>query len=189
MTDTLPKDNAPRPRYPLYGCLRLILWVAVLAVYFAQLEIQIEGPRGWAGGLPTWRIENHWMLDLFMGGRILTGYHFWAFSFMVLVFHLHFFLRGGFSWRLELRTVGCIMSFWIIEDFTWFVCNPAYGWGKFTAEHVPWHKVWLLGLPVDYYFFLGLGLVLIATSFRGDGRDAPQAPPPAPSGNGEPPTV
>ena len=116
-------------------------------------------------------------LDLFMGGRILTGYHFWAFCFMALVFHLHFFMRGDFSWRLECRTIGCIMSFWIIEDFTWFVCNPAYGWTRLTAEHVPWHKVWILGVPVDYIVLLGVGLALIIASFRGEGRDVRRTPP------------
>ena len=177
MSEKTDPNPAPRPRYPYYRCLRLILWVVVLGFYFAQLEIQIEGPHGWAGRLPTWRISDHWLLDLFMGGRILTGYHFWAFCFMALVFHLHFFMRGDFSWRLECRTIGCIMSFWIIEDFTWFVCNPAYGWTRLTAEHVPWHKVWILGVPVDYIVLLGVGLALIIASFRGEGRDVRRTPP------------
>jgi hypothetical protein len=42
-----------------------LLYVAVLALCFAQVEIQIEGTAGWAADLPTWRIEQHWLLDLF----------------------------------------------------------------------------------------------------------------------------
>jgi hypothetical protein len=54
-------------------------WVALLALFFAQTEIQIEGAAGWAAALPTWRIEHHWLLDLFWGGRPMTGYHAWCF--------------------------------------------------------------------------------------------------------------
>ncbi len=65
--------------------LLLLAWLLLLAFFFAQVEIQIEGARGWAASLPTWRIEGHWLLDLFWGGRPLTGYHAWIFSFMLLV--------------------------------------------------------------------------------------------------------
>jgi hypothetical protein len=46
----------------------LLLWVVLAAFFFAQVEIQIEGPAGWASSLPTWRIEDHWLLDIFWGG-------------------------------------------------------------------------------------------------------------------------
>ncbi|WP_407669535.1 hypothetical protein [Paraburkholderia heleia] len=38
--------------------------------------------------LPTWRIEHHWLLDIFWGSRPMTGYHAWVFPFMALFFHL-----------------------------------------------------------------------------------------------------
>jgi hypothetical protein len=84
----------------------LLLWVIVLAGFFAMVEIQIEGGQGWAAGLPTWRIEQHWLLDLFWGGRPMTGYHAWIFSFMFLAFHLPLAMLGRFSWRLEARCLG-----------------------------------------------------------------------------------
>jgi hypothetical protein len=34
-------------------------WIALLAFFFAKVEIEIEGPAGWAAKLPTWRVENH----------------------------------------------------------------------------------------------------------------------------------
>jgi len=55
-------------------------WVALMAFFFAKVEIQIEGAAGWASALPTWRIESHWLLDIFWGGRPMTGYHAWVFS-------------------------------------------------------------------------------------------------------------
>lgn len=79
----------------------LLAWVALLAFFFAQVEIQIEGPAGWAANLPTWRVDKHWLLDIFWGGRAMTGYHAWVFPFVALMFHLPVFLRGRWSWRMR----------------------------------------------------------------------------------------
>ncbi len=130
------------------------------------MEIQIEGPNGWAAGLPTWRIEHGGFLqDWFWGGRPLTGYHVWIFAFMALVFHLPLFLDGCFTPRREIRILGCLMLFWIIEDFIWFVLNPAFGLAKFNPANVPWHKHWILGMPTDYPLFLCIGILLLAFSY------------------------
>ena len=144
----------------------LLAWVALLSFFFAQVEIQIEGAAGWAAGLPTWRIESHWLLDLFWSGRPMTGYHAWVFPFIALVFHLPIFLHGRWSWRVEARIVASIMLFWVIEDALWFVLNPAFGWGKFSAGSIPWHKHWWLGLPVDYWISTVVGIVLFGWSYR-----------------------
>lgn len=144
----------------------LLLWVLVLAFLFAEVEIQIEGAAGWAANLPTWRIEHHWLLDIVWGGRPLTGYHAWVFSFMAAVFHLPAFLAGRWSWRQEARVLGCLMLFWIAEDFLWFVFNPAYGIARFAPAAIPWHKHWLLGVPTDYITFSATGGLLIALSAR-----------------------
>lgn len=145
----------------------LLLWVALLAFFFAKVEIQIEGANGWAADLPTWKIEKHWLLDIFWGGRPMTGYHAWVFSFMALVFHLPIFVSGFWNWRLEARLLALLMAFWIVEDFLWFLLNPAFGWSKFQPAFVPWHKNWYLRVPVDYLVFLGSGAVLYWLSFRG----------------------
>ena len=42
--------------------LWFLLFVFVAALIFAKLEIEIEGPHGWAEKLPTWRIEHHFLL-------------------------------------------------------------------------------------------------------------------------------
>lgn len=143
----------------------LVLYIALLGLFFAMTEIQIEGADGWACALPTWRIEKHWLLDIFWGGRAMTGYHAWVFSFMFLAFHLPQVVNGRFFPALELRCLGSLMLFWIIEDFLWFVMNPCYGLAKFGPQHVPWHKHWLMGVPTDYLVFAGIGISLIIASF------------------------
>ena len=149
--------------------LRVILtlgWVILLAFFFAQVEIQIEGAAGWAANLPTWRIERHWLLDLFWGGRAMTGYHAWVFPCVALFFHFPLFFFGQWSLRLEARTLACIMLFWITEDFLWFVLNPAYGVARFAPVFVPWHKHWLGPAPTDYWVSLLVAAILFWYSWR-----------------------
>ncbi|MCL2714228.1 MAG: hypothetical protein FWD68_06475 [Alphaproteobacteria bacterium] len=141
-----------------------LIGVLALAWLFANVEIQIEGAAGWAGNLPTWRIESHWLLDIFWGGRPLTGYHAWVFPCVALFFHFPLLFMGQFSWRAEARIIACIQIFWIVEDFIWFVLNPAFGLSKFTPADVPWHIKWLGPAPLDYWTFLGVAAVLLALS-------------------------
>ena len=128
-------------------------FVFVLAIFFAHAEVHIEGDAGWAANLPTWRIEDHWMLDVFWGGRAMTGYHAWVFSFIALFFHFPIFFSMQWSWAIEARAVASVMLFWISEDFLWFIINPAFGWKRFHPQHVGWHKHWACGAPVDYWIF------------------------------------
>ena len=55
--------------------LLFVLFILIAAFVFAKLEIEVEGPHGWAEKLPTWRIEHHFLLDWLFGGRPLTSYH------------------------------------------------------------------------------------------------------------------
>ncbi|HEY7817706.1 MAG TPA: hypothetical protein VIG29_05780 [Vicinamibacteria bacterium] len=143
--------------------LPFLVYTVVAALFFAKLEIQIEGEHGWAAKLPTWRVEEHPLLELFFGGRPLTGYHLWAFLFVFLTFHVPFFFDPG-SWALrrELHAIGGYSLFWIVEDVLWFVLNPHFGWRKFTRENVWWHKRWLLGFPADYWVMGTLSVALLS---------------------------
>jgi hypothetical protein len=149
--------------------LRIVLtlvWVILLGYFFAEAEIQIEGPAGWAANLPTWRIEKHWLLDLFWGGRAMTGYHAWVFPFIAMMFHLPFFMLQQWSWRLEARAIASIALFWVSEDFLWFILNPAYGWAGFSPVRAAWHKHWWGGAPIDYWLALTGAAWLYGYSYR-----------------------
>lgn len=153
------------PHHPLRIVLTLA-WVLLLGFFFAQTEIQIEGAGGWAANLPTWRIEKHWMLDLFWGGRAMTGYHAWIFPFIALFFHFPLVFIQQWSLKLECRVIGCIMLFWITEDFLWFVLNPAYGLERFAPEHILWHKHWWWFAPSDYWVSLFISSLLLWFSYK-----------------------
>ena len=124
-----------------------------------RIEIEIEGPDGWAAKLPTWRISNKWT-KIFYGDRPLTGYHLWLQVFVVMMAHLPFALRA-WQWTgaMELRVIGFVILFFIIEDFLWFVLNPAWGIRRFHPDHIWWHKpTWWWIMPRDYWVFTLIGL-------------------------------
>jgi hypothetical protein len=155
---------AVAPPFLVHGCQ--LAATAVLAFCFAKVEIQIEGEHGWAINLPTWRIEKHPLLDIFFGGRALTGYHAWMLTFMLLFFHFPMVLSWNWSWRFEQRILGFMVVFWILEDLLWFLLNPAWGWKRFNAIGVPWHKRWLWGFPQDYWLFSVIAIALFYGSWR-----------------------
>lgn len=150
--------RAARNRRPLQLLGASLVAVLALALLLANVEVQIEGSAGWAGNLPTWRIEDCWLLDLFWGGRPITGYHVYIFSFVALFFHFPFAFCWRWSWRAEARALASIALFWVAEDFLWFLLNPAFGWTRFAPSFVLWHHHWFLGAPTDYW----LGLLACA---------------------------
>jgi hypothetical protein len=142
--------------------------VVVTAFLFAKVEIHIEGGSGWAEKLPTWRVQNR-LTDLFYGGRPLTGYHLWVQLFVLALVHEPFAVGLPWSGRAEALVASFMILFWIVEDFLWFVVNPAFGLRKFRASEIWWHrKSWWLVAPREYFvggalavalYFFGRGLV------------------------------
>lgn len=134
------------------------------ALVFALLEIQIEGPAGWAKNLPTWRF-HHRILHLIFPGRPLTGYHLWLLLFVAVVAHLPFAFGLTWTWRSELRAIAFVMLFWVIEDFLWFALNPAFGLAKFGPKHIAWHRhAWWWIAPRDYFIASAIGIGLYVAS-------------------------
>ena len=148
------------PVWPAIG-----FWVFLLATswLFALVEIHIEGTDGWAAKLPTWRVQNRWT-RLVYGSKPLTGYHLYVQLFVLVMSHAPLLL-GAPSWRMEARVLAFFILFWIVEDFLWFVLNPAFGLRRFRKEHIWWHAPsWWWIMPRDYWIFLPIGVVLYAAS-------------------------
>lgn len=137
---------------------KLFLITILLSHVFARLEIEIEGEHGWATKLPTWRNRKTWFTTL--TDKTLTGYHVWTWTLVLLMFHLPF-VALRWTFQRELLVLGFISLFWVLEDFQWFLFNPHFGFNKFTKEDVSWHKKWLYGLPLEYYWGVGAFLVFL----------------------------
>jgi hypothetical protein len=142
-------------------------WLATVAgpYFWADLEVQIEGKDGWGKNLPTWRIVKHPFCDWFLGGRPLTGFHFWAFGFVFFIYHWALLWIPRVTWAAECEILGNIAFFWILEDLFWFLVNPHYGWRRYDPKNIKWHPRWFLGLPADHWGILLLGILLLGFAF------------------------
>ena len=141
-----------------------LFFVVVAAFLFAKIEIEIEGRHGWAENLPTWRVEHHFLLDWFFGGRSLTAItpERSSSSCFCSICRSSGQEDGVSPFLIaELHVFWGYLLFWVLEDMLWFVLNPHYGWKKFTKENVPWHKRWALGVPADYWAAGALAILLL----------------------------
>lgn len=140
-------------------------FLIITSILFALVEIQIEGSEGWAAKLPTWKIENKWTRK-FYGARPLTGYHLYVQLFLFFLIHIPFGLNiVPFNFMIELRLLSFMILFWVLEDFLWFVINPAFGLKKFKPEFIWWHAPnWYKFMPRDYWIFIPVGLILYVVS-------------------------
>jgi hypothetical protein len=146
--------------------LIFFIFLLLSAGFYSNIEIQIEGNQGWAAGLPTWRIENR-LTKFLLGSKPLTGYHLFFLLFIITIAHLPYGLQiAPFSLQNELRILSFIILFFIVEDFLWFVMNPAFGINKFKAENVWWHdRHWWWIMPREYWIFGPVGLALYILSY------------------------
>jgi len=145
------------------------MYIFIMALVLAILEIQIEGKDGWAKNLPTWKPPLHtWYAELYsrlMFKKRLTGYHLAMYLFVILIFFLPY--ADGLPLTLfnGTKTLSLYFLFTVVWDFFWFVLNPNYSLAKFKRQYVPWHVLWLFGLPADYWAALVLSFVVLTPNF------------------------
>ena len=121
------------------------LFVFIFSIIYSLMEIEIEGKNGWCSELPTAKnvLGDFTFYHLLM--NILIIITFWKVFNKYDIFTIIFY----------------ITSFFLIEDFLWFVLNPCYTMKKYTKENIPWHKTWMLNMPSANIF--GLGVLFICT--------------------------
>jgi len=126
----------------------------VIALILAHLEIQIEGPHGWAEKLPTWRWDTpgirRWV------GKPVTGYHVCLVTCLLLLLHVPQFY--GASWEREADLLSMFFFLTVTWDFLWFACNRHYGVGRFRKGQIWWFPAWTFGVPRPYFISTVLSL-------------------------------
>lgn len=137
-------------------------FVVLSGFFIAKTEINCEGPDGYAKRLPvTWRAKNKWVKRLFTG----TSYHLYMGLSLFVIVHLKFAIDCLWTIRGEMLILSFLALFTVVEDFVWFVLNPAlneetgerlYGIRNFNKEHIPWFE-WFRGLPLWYWWYLPVG--------------------------------
>lgn len=142
------------------------LYVACLGTVLAVLEVQIEGPHGWAEKLPTWRPSGPVARAAAraFGGKPITGYHLVLVLFLLMCLHLPASFAGpGWTLRDEAWALSRFFLLSVFWDFQWFVLNPHFGLARFNGDTVWWHRRWLFGrLPADYVFGVLIAALLSA---------------------------
>lgn len=149
--------------------------LCVLALVLALVEIEIEGPYGWAEKLPTpYRVSGPVarVFGLLLGGKPLTGYNLLMFASTLLAFHLPFAFGAPWTAARELALLAAWVSWSALWDFLWFLLNPAYGWRRFRPGNVWWHRRWLWRLPLDYWVAVGVSLALAGAAQLAWGGEA-----------------
>src|SRR6266849_6251110 len=104
----------------------------LIAFVLAHLEIQIEGPHGWAEKLPTWRWDGpgvrRWL------GKPVTGYHLSLVTVILLFLHVpHFY---GRDWEREADLLAMFFFLTVTWDVLWFACNRHFGMARFRKGQV-----------------------------------------------------
>ncbi|HEX2507588.1 MAG TPA: hypothetical protein VHK23_04635 [Miltoncostaeaceae bacterium] len=154
-------------------------WVRVgvlcaIALWFALIEIEIEGAHGWALRLPTWfrtRGPAGRIYGAISGGKPLTGYHLFMATLPLVILHLPFGYGADWSAAAEVMVFATYMAFAIGWDYLWFILNPAYGLRGFRRGRVWWYTgPWIGPLPLEYYAAVAgsFVLALIAWPIGGD---------------------
>jgi len=116
-------------------CMMFTILTVLLALIFACIEIEIEGPCGWADKLPTPATgENK---------KSLTIYHYLIFCLMFFVFSSIFFINPrNFNIANLAFVFAYTLLFFTLEDFYWFSLNPYYemdGTNVNTGKKAWWH--------------------------------------------------
>ena len=139
--------------------ISIIIYLVIMAFIHSKMEIMIEGRQGWAHGLPCWRWNKKFWRNL-LGGKPMTGYHFYMLVLFQIIFHIPF-LFIDWTFNYELITQGLFCWYFVIEDTMWFISNPKYSFSHFIDRDVEWHRRWFYHLPVTYWWGMIIGTILI----------------------------
>ena len=106
----------------LYKGVSVGIFTTWTAVALAVLEIEIEGPRGWAAALPTWKHSS-----VLCGRKPLTGYHVGLAVTMISV-TLTGVVTGSSLWKQDqvpnlFSSLSVFVWVMLNEDSYWFVLN------------------------------------------------------------------
>lgn len=113
------------------------LFIAIFAILFSMLEIEVEGnDGGWAKNIPTSQ----------SGIGIFTNYHIIMNIMIILVVSYSTFVLTNNIYIV----IFFIISWFAIEDFCWFVLNPYFTIDKYTKKDIWWHsnQTWIYNIPL-----------------------------------------
>lgn len=148
----------------------MTIYLFVLSLVFALLEIEIEGKYGWSEKTQTWyRYNPKAFINKFLGGKPLTGYHLMVFGTAILISHLPFFFYMPWNIGNEFWILAIHFAWTPLWDYLWMVFNPHYGISEFKQNKVWWYQnsIWVAGvMPLEQLMQWGISLVFALLANR-----------------------
>lgn len=123
----------------------LFLWEMLAFVGLAFLEVTVEGDQGGGEGTKGWRRS--------IGGYRLKEYHFWLWIVVVPLFVFSPLAVMGWNPAVFGTLAVAYLLGGILEDFVYFLANPAYGlksWNSRGATWMPWMRLGRFEMPQFY---------------------------------------
>ena len=113
----------------------ILFYIISIFISIAFWEAYIEGNGGWAANQVGWNIK----MKVGVLKRPLDAYHFWSWIVMIPMFLMLPFVMFGFNLHLFWLVVIGFLLGTVIEDYLWFVINPAFPYKDFNPKKVWWH--------------------------------------------------
>ena len=114
----------------------IFVWIYLAMIAMSFWESYVEGRNAWGKKKLGWKIK--------IGKFVLHAYHFYLFGIMIPLFLTLPFVIYGWNLRLFGIIVSAYFSGIIIEDFFWYVLNPAVKLKEFFSsfsDYYPWIKI------------------------------------------------
>lgn len=141
------------------------LFVWLFALVFAMIEIEVEGPDGWAKNLPTPKnvlahLSLYHVYMVLLAVVVVSGFVYFRYTrpcTTTTTFPLTCRPARPAPHPL-LMILFHIVLYFLVQDFLWFVLNPKFTVLGYTQANIPWHKPWVGGVPL--FNFVGLFVVV-----------------------------
>ncbi|MBI2542579.1 MAG: hypothetical protein HYW24_00105 [Candidatus Aenigmarchaeota archaeon] len=130
----------------------LIVYVGMIANAF--WESYVEGRDAWDKGKLGWKIR--------IGRYVFTAYHFYLFWVMWPILLSLPLVLYGWDTRLFGVLISAYFSGLVLEDFMWFVVNPAVKLSELNskfADYYPWLKIWKFEVPLLYISGISIAIL------------------------------
>lgn len=139
--------------------LLIFIWIYAAMIANSFWEAYVEGKHPYDEDKLGWKIK-------YKGHVILTAYHFYLFFVMhPLLLSLPLIIYG-FNWKLFGILVSAFFSGVIIEDFFWFVVNPAFKLRNWNSKHVKWYPWIKIGsFEIPFYYLVGISVTILSWYF------------------------
>ncbi len=133
----------------------IFLWIYAAMITMSFWESEVEGRKAWDKGKLGPKI--------YIGRYCLSAYHFWVFWIMWPMLIMLPLIIYGWDTRLFGILVSAYFTGTIIEDFCWYIVNPAIkfkeSFNHKFACYYPWLKLGNFEIPAIYIFNLSIALL------------------------------